>query len=236
MPKTLASGKLCCSPSEITMPSSVAAACSSKSKLTQKRLRSANPQARLMAPPNGACRTSCMPPLSSKKRSATMVSHVGTVPSTASVARTYSTICSAPPRSTPHSAATQAATGANGDGATPAINSRLSPPLATACAAPPPTSSGAARVATSCTRAATSARSRDTTRDSSNVRAGDSPSQNGIVGGVWPASSTRTRPASTRRMRHEWLPRMKMSPAMLSTAKSSFTLPTSAPAGSSTTS
>ena len=42
------SGKLCCSPSESTMPSSVAAACSSKSKLTQKRLRSARPQARLM--------------------------------------------------------------------------------------------------------------------------------------------------------------------------------------------
>ena len=52
---TLSSGKLCCSPSEMTMPSSVAAACSSKSKVTQKRLRSASPQARLIRPPNGAC-------------------------------------------------------------------------------------------------------------------------------------------------------------------------------------
>ena len=74
MLKTFSSGKLCCSPSERTMPSSVAAACSSKSKVTQKRLRSASPQARLMRPPNGACRTSCMPPPSSKKRSAMIVS------------------------------------------------------------------------------------------------------------------------------------------------------------------
>ena len=55
------------------MPSSVAAACSSKSKVRQKRLRSARPQARLMRPPNGAWTTSCMPPASSKKRSATTV-------------------------------------------------------------------------------------------------------------------------------------------------------------------
>ena len=55
------------------MPSSVAAACSSKSKLRQKRLRSAMPQARLMRPPNGAWMTSCMPPASSKKRSAITV-------------------------------------------------------------------------------------------------------------------------------------------------------------------
>ena len=48
--------------------------------------------------------------------------------------------------------------------------------------------------------------------------------------------STRTRPASTRRMRHERLPSRKMSPAMLSIAKSSLTLPTKLPVGSSTTS
>ena len=37
------SGKLCCGPSESTSASSLAAACSSKSKVTQKRLRSAKP-------------------------------------------------------------------------------------------------------------------------------------------------------------------------------------------------
>jgi hypothetical protein len=41
------------------------------------------------------------------------------------------------------------------------------------------------------------------------------------------ASSTRTRPCSTRRMRHEVVPSRKTSPAMLSTAKSSSTCPPS---------
>src|SRR5207249_1936503 len=44
------------------MPSSVAAACSSKLKPWQNFLRSARPQARLMRLPKGACSTSCMPP------------------------------------------------------------------------------------------------------------------------------------------------------------------------------
>ena len=73
MEATLCRGKLCCSPREITTPSSVAAACSSKLKETQNRFLRARPQARLMRPPNGVCSTSCMPPDSSKKRSATMV-------------------------------------------------------------------------------------------------------------------------------------------------------------------
>ena len=85
-------------------------------------------------------------------------------------------------------------------------------------------------------RAATAARSAETAADSSRVRAGASPSQNGMVGGAPAASSTRTRPASTLRMRHERLPSRKMSPAMLSTAKSSLTVPTFNPCGSSTTS
>ena len=51
------------------MPSSVAAACSSKLKPWQNFLRSARPHARLTRLPNGACSTSCMPPDSSKKRS-----------------------------------------------------------------------------------------------------------------------------------------------------------------------
>jgi hypothetical protein len=59
----------------------VAAACSSKLKVRQKRLRSARPQARLMRLPKGECITSCMPPDSSKKRSITSVSWVGRAPS-----------------------------------------------------------------------------------------------------------------------------------------------------------
>src|SRR5262249_21352919 len=52
--KTNSSGKLCCSPSEITIPLSVAAACSSKLKVRQKRFRNDSPQARLIRAPNGA--------------------------------------------------------------------------------------------------------------------------------------------------------------------------------------
>ena len=71
--KTSASGKLCCSASAMLMPLSVAAACSSKLNDRQKRLRSARPQALLMRAPNGAWMTSCMPPPSSKNRSAMIV-------------------------------------------------------------------------------------------------------------------------------------------------------------------
>ena len=85
---TTSSGKLCCSEREITMPLSVAAACSSTLKPRQNRLRSASPQARLTAAPSGACSTSCMPPPSSKKRSATSVRPDGTAPRAAAPART----------------------------------------------------------------------------------------------------------------------------------------------------
>ena len=61
-----------CVDSDSTIASSVAAACSSKLNLRQKRLRSARPHARLMRLPNGEWMTSCMPPLSSKKRSSTI--------------------------------------------------------------------------------------------------------------------------------------------------------------------
>ena len=54
MENTVSRGKLCCGPSDSTIPSSVAAAWSSKSKERQKRLRRAIPQARLIRPPNGA--------------------------------------------------------------------------------------------------------------------------------------------------------------------------------------
>src|SRR5712671_1889402 len=49
--KTSASGKLCCSLREMFKPLSVAAACNSKLKERQKRLRRASPQALLMRAP-----------------------------------------------------------------------------------------------------------------------------------------------------------------------------------------
>ena len=67
------------------------------------------------------------------------------------------------------------------------------------------------------------------------MRAGASPIQNGMVGGCPPASSTRIRSDSTRRMRQEWSPSWKMSPGRVSIAKSSFRVPITVPAGSRTT-
>jgi hypothetical protein len=59
--------------------------------------------------------------------------------------------------------------------------------------------------------------------------------QNGIVGVAPRASSTSTRPDPTRRIRQDVLPSRKMSPAKLSTAKSSSTVPTTLPSGCWTT-
>src|SRR5579864_994499 len=73
-------------------------------------------------------------------------------------------------------------------------------------------------------------------RESSSVRPGASPSQNGIEGGAPCASSTRMRPAdSTRRMRQLMFPSRTISPFKLSTAKSSCSVPTTVPSGSATT-
>ncbi len=94
--KTDSKGKLCCSPSEITTPSSVAAAWSSKSKETQNRFLKAKPSALLIRPPSGECMTSCIPPASSKNRSTTIRSPVGTAPRIATVSNMYSVICLAP--------------------------------------------------------------------------------------------------------------------------------------------
>jgi hypothetical protein len=85
-------------------------------------------------------------------------------------------------------------------------------------------------------RRVTSSRSVATSAESSRVRAGPSPSQKGMVGAAPPASSTRTLPLSTRRMRHEVLPSSITSPAMDSTAKSSSTEPIKVSSGSRTTS
>ena len=152
-----------------------------------------------------------MPPLSSKKRSSTSASCVGITPSARSEAARYSTAWRAAASPTPGIEASQAVT--RGD-----ARCRRRHRSATA------------------RRCDTSPRRSDTARDSSSLRAGASPSQNGIVGGAPRASSTRTLPGSILRMRHEVLPSWKMLPAMLSIAKSSLTLPTRMSPGSSTTS
>ena len=148
---TLASSKLCVSPSDSTMASSVAAACSSKLNVRQNFLRSARPKARLTRAPNGAWMMSCMPPDSSKKRSNTSVSSVGSLPSTALA-----------PRQVFH----QLLRGrvAAGDSALRRVS------MARAMA----------RAVTSGSSASMSARRRETDADSSSVRAGASPSQNGM--------------------------------------------------------
>ena len=199
---TRSSGKLCCGPSDSRIALSLAAACSSKSNVTQNRLRSASPRARFSRAPNGACPTSCIPPASSKKRSSTIVSIVGSSPSWASPAPRYAAIVSAAASPSPHSAASQL----------------------TAAGAPP----AASWPATADLIAQTSC-------DSSTVRPGASPSQNGTDGGAPCASTTRTTPGSTRRIRHEVVPSRNTSPAMLSIAQSSLTEPTTASSGSATT-
>src|SRR6185436_8120298 len=93
--KTSSSGNECCVPSEITIASSVAAACSSKLNERQKRFRRANPQARLIRLPKGACKTSCMPPDSSKKRSSTSVCCDGITPNERYASAKYVATCSA---------------------------------------------------------------------------------------------------------------------------------------------
>jgi hypothetical protein len=80
-----------------------------------------------------------------------------------------------------------------------------------------------------------SARKSLSARDSSSLRAGASPSQNGMFGGDPFASATRTAPPATCSTRHEAFPSWKMSPVMLSMAKSSFTVPMNVSSGSRTT-
>ncbi len=109
--KTSWSSKLCWGPSDRMIASSFAAAWSSKPNPTQKRLRRARPHARLMREPKGAWTTSCMPPLSSKKRSRITRRGVGTAPSAWRPASAYSAICAAPAsgRAEPHDSARNAA-------------------------------------------------------------------------------------------------------------------------------
>ncbi len=201
-PNTVASGKLWGWPSESTMPSSVAAACSSKSKPRQKRLRSASPQARLMRPPSGEWITSCMPPASSKNRSAMSRSLRGSAPRTARAAARYATSCSAAARIIEVSVTSQAAI------APRRRRRRAGVDL------------GAQRRHLVGQLAGAGRRLAEPERDR---RARP-----------W-ASSTSTRPFSTRWIRHEVLPSRNTSPADESIAKSSSTVPTLSPEGSSTT-
>ncbi len=212
--KTSPSGKLCCSASAIFSPLSVAAACNSKLNPTQKRLRNASPQALLMRPPNGAWMTNCIPPPSSKKRSAITVVCVGTAPRTARPCRMYSIACSAPESSRPHSSFSHETAAAT-----------------SGCVAENPTGEVCGSISLiSCRRFPICS-------ESSWVRAGASPRQNGTLGGAPCASCTSTRPAlvSTRRIIHDVFPSSMMSPRLLSTAKSSSTVPTTRPSGSATT-
>src|SRR5690606_16456781 len=80
---TSSSAKLCTVPSDSTIESSSAAACSSKLKRRQKRLRSDSPHALLMREPYVECTTRWLSPVSSKKRSSTIRSCVGSPPSAA---------------------------------------------------------------------------------------------------------------------------------------------------------
>ena len=84
----------------------------------------------------------------------------------------------------------------------------------------------------SSSRSAISWRSRETSSDSSFVRPGASPNQNGSVGGCPFASATRTCPDSTLTIRYDVLPSRKMSPGELSIAKSSLSVPTNVSVGS----
>ena len=143
----------------------------------------------------------CIPPDSSKKRSATSRRCVGTVPSARAPSSTYAIAWVAA--------------------------SPTAPPSASSARAP--TWSSAA------IRSHSNSRNVDTSADSSAVRASPSPFQNGIVGACPCASSTRTRPFSTRFTRHACEPRRNTSPTMLSIAKSSSTDPTTASLASSIT-
>ena len=212
--KTSSSGKLCCAPSESTMPSSVAAACSSKSKVRQKRLRSASPQARLMRPPKGAWITSCMPPLSSKKRSATRSRCVGRRRARPRLGDVGNDLLGTGPVEAALVLQTRRADSASPSGEAARGRSTHDSPRR---ARPPPQLADLGRQLGGARRRLAQPE-RDRRRRALRVhRRARVPTRRG---------------GSARSV----LPRRKMSPAMLSTAKSSLTVPTKVPAGSATTS
>src|ERR1700756_5601839 len=148
-------------------PLSVAAACNSKLNPTQNRLRSDNPHALLILPPNGAWITNCIPPPSSKNLSAIIVFCVGTAPSTTRPCRMYSLVCSAPESSSPHSSLSDATAAAT-----------------SGCVAENPTGEVRGNISLIFCRKS------PTCSDNSSVLAGASPLQNGTLGGAPCASCT----------------------------------------------
>ena len=109
------------------------------------------------------------------------------------------------------------------------------PTIISAAGRPRPHSASSHWMASAGVRSATAWRSEETSWDSSLVRPGASPCQNGTDGGAPCASTTRTVPGSTRRIRQECVPSRKTSPGLLSTAHSSWTDPTCASSGSAMT-
>src|SRR5262249_60714470 len=115
---------------------------------------SANPQARLIRLPKGECKTSCIPPDSSKNRSITRVCWDGIAPNKRYVSAKYAAICSAAVCGSCNSLASHFSI----------LQGKLSASPTDNCSS-------------------ISIRKSDTAFDSSAVRAGASPSQNGIPGG-----------------------------------------------------
>src|SRR5205807_24617 len=139
-----------------------AAACSSKLNERQNRFRSANPHARLIRLPKGACKTSCIPPDSSKKRSIIRVRCEGIAPNERYASAKYAVICSAAVCGNPVSLNSKSATALVGSPRCAVRSSQRGDPTKI-CSNSLPKS--------------------ETARESSLVRAGASPSQNGIPGG-----------------------------------------------------
>src|SRR5262249_53514413 len=129
-------------------------ACSSKLNERQKRFRSAKPHARLTRLPKGACKTSCIPPDSSKKRSITSVCCEGIAPNERYTSAKYAATCSAA-----------------------VCGNWNSFPSHSSILVGKPSASPTDR------RFSISIRKLETARESSLVRVGASPSQNGIPGG-----------------------------------------------------
>ena len=107
--------------------------------------------------------------------------------------------------------------------------------MVSAAACPIPHSASSQARPSAAERSATAWRSAETSSDSSLVRPGASPCQCGTEGGAPCASTTRTVPGSTRRIRQECVPSRNTSPGLLSTAHSSCTEPTCISSGSATT-
>src|SRR5471032_3063020 len=169
------------------MASSVAAPCSSKLKVRQKRLRSASPHARLTRLPNGEWMISWVPPDSSKKRSMIRQSWVGSAPRAERARARYSTIWRAAASSSPSARISQSmarsiAAAPSRASAAMAVDAMVTALPDLAPAAFFARLAGAGAASSPASRRSISPRSRATPADSSSLRPGASPSQNGMLG------------------------------------------------------